>query len=146
MQAIPGVKEWAGDPDDLDLQYAQEVFLGKSLEEAQQLFGENPIERTSNLRWMPPEPFRYYVRALAAYLQQEHALSDLMISSAASCFLRLMEEKLADAPRTIAPVLPELMPVAEYVARNQDIFDADVAIFGDFLQLYEQIKTLSASL
>ena len=91
---------------------------------------------------MPQEPFRYYIGAYAAYLSQEKALEDSEISSAASCFLELILDKLRESPRILEPVLPELLPVAEYVARHQDLFDADVKIFGDFLKLYEQIKNL----
>ncbi len=144
-RAIPGVKEWAGDPDDLDLQYARKNYFGKSQEEAMTLFSNNPIESIDEIRWMPPEPFRYYLGAFAAYLSRGEALKDDMASDAASSFLHLVEEKLADAPQIIAPILEEMLPVAEYVAQNQDLFDADVDIYGNFLERYEQIKKLASS-
>lgn len=146
QQGMPGIKEWAGDADDLDLQYAQEFFFGKSQEDAVELFAENPIERADNIRWMPSGPFRYYIRAFAAYLRKSESLKDFMVSSAASCFLELLEEKLTNAPNTIAPVLPDVLPVAEYIAQNQDLFDADVDIFGDFFKQFERIQELTAQL
>ncbi len=143
-RAIPGVKEWAGDPNDLDLQYARKVYFGKSREEAMELFPNNPLTTVDEIRWMPPEPFRYYLSAFAAYLSRKETLKDIMASDAASSFLNLVAEKLTEVPQIIAPVLPEILPVAEYVAQNQDLFEADVDIYGNFQEKYEQIRELAA--
>jgi hypothetical protein len=51
----------------------------------------------------------------------------------ASCFLRLVTEKLGTQPRYIVIIMPELLPAVEYVAHNQAAFDADESNYGKFL-------------
>ena len=107
----------------------------------QQYFREIPIEAASDLRFMPEIPFRYYMLGLRDCVMSG-GFSPCNDSDAASCFLRLVTEKLESQPRYIIPIMPELLPAVEFVARNQAAFDADESIYGSFLDILEQIQAL----
>lgn len=142
--AMPDARDWEDHPDDLDWAYARKMFFGKSLEEAEELFLGNVIERTEDLRFMSRAPFQYYIRAFAAHVLSPRALEAEEPHSAASCFLGLVEEKLAERGGFVTPaLLKALMPALEHVAANQAVFDADKDIFGDFQEQLGRIKKLA---
>lgn len=119
------------------------VFLPRSNEELQPFFRRNPLGLTDDLRWMPDVPFRFYILGFRDFVMAKD-FDFLDGSDAASCFLGLVLEKLEKNPRLIVPVMPELLPAVEYVARNQKVFDADEHIYGDFLEKLSRIQTLYA--
>ncbi|MEM7222216.1 MAG: hypothetical protein AAF495_04515 [Pseudomonadota bacterium] len=123
---------------DLDTAYAFKVFFGKSIEEAIPKIQGNPIERADEIRFMPPVPFRYYILALRDYLLSEQSRGDF---DAPGCYLRLIEEKLRDEPEKILPVMQHLEDSIERVAKAQAFYDADVDIFGDFVEIRARIVT-----
>jgi hypothetical protein len=147
-ETIPDASDWgvkSEDPQectDLDLRYAFEIFFGREWRHVVQLFGSNPVERTENLRRMPLRPFRYYLRAFVEYIRSEDALDrdNIERSSAASCFLGLIEEKLDERSGFLLSLTTELLTAAEYVAARQQDFDAAPDIFGDFQELLERIR------
>jgi hypothetical protein len=63
-------------------------------------------------------------------------------SDAASCFLRVVLEKLETQPGYIVPIMPELLPTVEHVARNQELFEAAESIYGSFPEIFRKIQTL----
>jgi hypothetical protein len=65
-------------------------------------------------------------------------------ADAASCFLRPVLEKLEQEPARVGPIMPELIGAVEHVARNQSAFDADMDIYGDFLDLFARTRALNA--
>ncbi len=67
-------------------------------------------------------------------------------ADAASCFLRLVLEKIEQEPTCIGPIMPALLETVEHVARNQSAFDADMDIYGDFLELSARIHGLCETL
>jgi hypothetical protein len=141
--SVPTEEDWGDYRSDLDQNDAHSVFAGRTNEQMQRFFRENPIERTSDLRWMPEGPFRYYMLGfrdfvMAMQFDFPHA------SDAASCFLRLVLEKLEKEPRRIVPIMPELIPAVEYVARNQKLFDAQEGIYRNFVDLLSQIRAVYA--
>ena len=140
-RSVPTEEEWGDYNSDLDQNYAHSVFAGRTNLEAQALIRSSPIERIEDLRWMPAVPFRYYMTGLRD-LMVANDFEDLDASDAASCFLRLVAYKLEKQPHYIVPIMPELLPVVEHVARNQCLFKADEIIYGDFLEILTQIHFL----
>jgi hypothetical protein len=63
-------------------------------------------------------------------------------SDAASCFLGLVEEKLAKQPDYILPIMAELLPAVQHVGQNQSSFDADEDIYGNFQEKLKRIEAL----
>ncbi len=149
-ERVPDAEDWNAwgqDPEDLgdlDLRYAHEEFFGKNWQDCVSMFGESPIERTENLRRMPLVPFRYYLRAFAVYLESQHALDPDNIdrSSAASCFLDIVEERLRENREYVLPLMHEILPRLERVVGLQEAFDADEDIFGNFAEQLERIRNL----
>ena len=133
---VPSQDDWAGYEDDIDARYAYRNFFGRTVEEAVPLFGENPIERSSELSFMPAAPFRYYILAFRDYVLSEQSRED---SDAASCYLRLIEEKIANDTAAIGPVLPALKESVQAVAAAQSFYDADLDIYGDFKEIAARI-------
>lgn len=141
--SMPTEEDWGDYHSDLDQKHAHSVFARRTNAEMQPFFRKNPVGITDDLRWMPDGPFRYYVLGFRdCVMAREFDLLDG--SDAASCFLELVVEKLEKHPRLIVPVMPDLLPAIEYVARNQALFSADEAIYGSFLEKLSRIETLYA--
>ena len=51
---VPTEAEWGNYQADLDQEYAHKMFAGRSNQEMIPHFRRNVIERTDELRWMPP--------------------------------------------------------------------------------------------
>ena len=117
------------------------MFAGRTNLEVKALVRRSPIERIEDLGWMPAVPFRYYVMGLRD-LMVANDFEDLDASDAASCFLRLVTMKLEKQPHYILPIMPELLPAVEHVARNQSAFKAEESIYGNFLELLKRIHAL----
>ena len=140
---MPAEQDWGNWEMDLDQAYAHKIFAGKTLEETMDLFEENVIERASDLRFMPPVPFRYYMLAFRNYVLSERVfVVDYEASDAASCFLDLILEKVEKEAETIRPIMDELIPAAEYVAANQTKFGASVEIYGSFPEKLVRLRAL----
>lgn len=142
--SVPTEKDWGDYQADLDQKYAHDLFAGRTNEEMQPHFRLNPIERTSELGFMPEVPFRYYIIGFRDFVMAGD-FEALDASNAASCFLGLVLEKLEKEPNHISPIMRELFPAIEFVANNQEKFDAVEKIYGNFLEKLAQIQTLYAA-
>jgi hypothetical protein len=135
---VPTEKDWGDYQSDLDQNWAKNLFAGETAEEMQPHFRANVIEATAALRFMPEAPFRYYMIGFRDFLMAGD-FDHLGASDAASCFLRLVVQKLEEDPHWIAPIMPDLIGAVEYIAQNQSAFDADRNIYGDFMELADRI-------
>jgi hypothetical protein len=142
VPSVPTEEDWGDYKSDLDQNYAHSVFAGRTNQEMQRSFWENVLERTSDLRWMPDVPFRYYMLGFRDFVMAKDF--DCYGSDAASCFLGLILEKLENHPLAIIPIVQDLLPAAEYVAEHQAEFEADVEIYGNFSDKFAKIKMLFA--
>lgn len=138
---IPTEADWGDYKNDLDQEWAHREFAGRSNEEVQHRFRELPIEATSDLRFMPEAPFRYYMLGFRDCVMSG-GFQPCNDSDAASCFLGLIAEKLETQPHYIVPIMPELFPAAEHAAHNKAKFDAEESIYGNFLEILKRIQTL----
>jgi len=146
---VPNEADWGNYKEDLDQNWAHEHYSGRTNDELLGFFQSNPTERTSELRFMPEIPFRYYmlgfrdsVLALDIDKLQPSDASICDASDAASCFLDLIEEKLQKNPSHILPIMHDLLPAVEHLAKNQKKFDADPEIYGDFMGKFDRIRLL----
>jgi len=62
--------------DSLDERTAAKNFLGKSVEEAEQMFKDNSACYLEDLRFMGPVAFSFYLDAAIRYLHSEEAIHD----------------------------------------------------------------------
>lgn len=142
---VPGREAWGKLPDDdLDMQAAYKDFFGKSNSNMQEKFANYPIEMADSLRWMPIVPFRYYIKGFTQFLfsGKSHGPD---AADAANSFLNLIAEKLINQPNCVAPVMDEILPVVHHLADNQEAFNADLDIYGDFREKKKTIDELWAS-
>ena len=140
-QVIPSEADWGDYQSDLDAKWAHQHFIGRTNEEMQGYIRGTPLGAAEDLRFMPEVPFRYYVLGYRDFVLAGE-FPNFFASDAASCFLRLVLHKLEEQPRYIVPVMPDLLPALEYVARNQETFEAPENIYGRFLEMYRQIQEL----
>jgi len=144
MMPVPAEEDWGNYQSDLDWKSAHDLFAGHTNAQMRSHFRQNPIETTSELRSMPEAPFRYYMLGFRDCLA-DRDFDSLEASNAASCFLGLVIEKLEQQPQIIVPIMPELFPTVEYVARNQARYEAEEGVYGNFLEKLARIQTLSAA-
>jgi len=135
---IPTEKDWGDYQSDPDEKYAHDLFAGHTNEEMQPHFRANPIERTSELLLMPEIPFRYYMIGFRDAVMAG-AFEHLEAANAASCFLRLILEKLEKEPQHIILVMPQLMEAIDHIAKNQSSLEAHEDIYGNFLEMSARI-------
>jgi hypothetical protein len=145
-QRVPTEQDWGDYREDLDQEYAHRVFAGKKNAEMQPLFQDNVIERTSDLRSMPSVPFKYYMIGFRDFIRAGDFGHPCDAADGASCFIRLVLEKLEAQPDHILPIMPELLPTVEYVANHQAEYEADESIYGSFVEIYKQIQALYSAL
>ena len=141
VEHVPTEQDWGDWQADLDTKYAHDLFAGKTNQEMKSRFRDNAIERAADLAWMPPIPFRYYMLGFRDYVMSGD-FNPLWVSDSASCYLRLIEDKLRKKPQDILPIMSELMPSIEHIAHNQVTYQAPVDIYGDFKELLGTIREL----
>lgn len=114
--------------DSLDERKACEHFLGKTVEQAEALFRENPIYYQEDLMWMGPVAFRYYIRAATNYIRSGAATGD---SAMVICLASLLEFRLEYESAELEPVAQELAAVCGYVLDHYERFILTPGIFPD---------------
>lgn len=146
MGTVPTEQDWgdcnSGRIEDLDLKYAHDVFIGKTNEEMRRHYKDHVLMRAEDFHWMPQKPFQYYIFGFRDFvLRRDFGVFEN--SDAASSFLQLILLKLKEQPDHILPVLSQLMPDIEFIANNQELYEADKDIYGEFKDILREISELS---
>lgn len=141
---IPDKEDW-GSCDDFDCQSAYDSFFGKSNEVMMFTYRSNPIASCTDIRFMPTKPFQYYFIGYKNFVL--NAKSHKLISAESGhCFLMLVDFKLKTAPQDILPLWDDIFSAIKFVAHNQELYLAPLDIYGDFVELFDEIKTLAKQL
>lgn len=138
---IPNEDDWSPKLLHEDALTAYDRFFGKSNDEMQEYFYRNVISATNDIRFMPNVPFQYYIYGLCQYVTGTN-LNKYEASAAASGFLGLVHEKAESNFPLIKPLLQDLIPVVEFVVKNQCEYGADKDIYGDFSEIMEKISKI----
>ena len=138
---IPGENEWRGWEENLDSQYSYKRFFGRSNESMQPDFKYNVVERSDDIRWMPKEAFQYYILGLRDFVMSDNH-GWLQNSDAASCYMELVLSTLSTTPDFIRPIYKQLEKSLIYIAENQQEFEADEDIYGNFKLKLKEIEQL----
>jgi hypothetical protein len=141
---IPTKEQWGKiDKDELDTKYALKDFLGKSLNQAKNMFKDNALHYGDSLYAMPYIPFNYYAPAMTEYIISEDAKND---SDGASSFLHSNIWLLSEYPEIVSDETKRLLfEASEHVANNQEFYDADIDIYGKFEDLFNKLKRVYKS-
>ena len=135
---VPGKAEWAGYEEDLDSRHAHKLFFGKTAPEVFEYFASGrAIERAAELWFIPRKAFQYYVVAFAEYLMSAEAKGGC---DAASSFLRLLISREKRDPGSVVEIYPKLAKTVDFLAANQEHFDAEIDIYGSFADLAHEIR------
>ncbi len=143
---IPTKDDWS-DYDrelilDLDVNYARSQFFGKSNAEMLPLYKDQVLMRAEDLHWMPKKPFQYYVFGFRDFIRTGD-FGFYESADAASAFLNLILQKLKEQPDHVLPVISELIKDVEYIASNQEIYEAYEDIYGNFMDICKEIQSLT---
>ena len=138
MTQIPTEQDWENYKADLDANYAHGIYFGKSNSEMLPLQRNHVLSRSEDISWMPKNPFQYYVLGFRDFVIARN-FGFYESSDAASSFLLLVLNKLEKQPEFILPIYSELASAIEFIAKNQSLYEADLDIYGDFLELYLKI-------
>lgn len=139
MTKIPTDQDWENYKSDLDAKYAHGIYFGKTNSEMLPLYKDHVLSRSEDINWMPKKPFQYYILGFRDYVIARN-FCFYECSDAASSFLLLILNKLEKQPDFILPIYSELASAIEFIAKNQSLYEADLEIYGDFLEHYSKIS------
>jgi hypothetical protein len=108
--------------DSLDERSACEHFLGKSLDEACEMFRAGFSGYQEDLMWMGPVAFRYYVEAAVRYVESDAAKGDFAVPVFFGSVIRF---RLDHDPRELMPVARRLAAACQYVLNHLRGFDPE---------------------
>jgi hypothetical protein len=142
MHSVPTETDWENYTEDLDANYAHNLFIGKTNEQMLAEYKDLVLARSEDIFWMPKIPFQYYVFGFRDFvISRDFGICES--SDAASSFLNLIIYKLENQPDFILPVLSELLNDIEYISNNQILYEADEDIYGNFKEKFQKIQKLS---
>jgi hypothetical protein len=122
--------------DSLDERDAVEHFLGKDLEQARALFGDNFLRYQEDLVWMGPRAFCFYVPAAIEYLRSSESDGN---ADAASSFCHVLEFRLECDPVGIAPARMALREGIRAILDGFDRYECNREIYGDVAARYREV-------
>jgi len=142
---IPSKSEWGAiDKNDPDAEWAFKNFVGKSFDDAEEMFRENAFYYQEALISMPSIAFNFYAPIFARYILSDYAKSD---SDGASSFLHMIVELLQiNRSLTTIETVTVLLDAAEIISKQQSFYEADIDIYGEFPKMYNKIIQLYAGI
>jgi hypothetical protein len=138
--APPGEGSWSGHEGNDDSTWAYRRFHGKNENQAFELFDADVIESADNINFMPNEAFKYYLVALARYVDRLNFDSADNAAAATSCLFGYLEENTKSRPVVVSEILPIILPVLQRLASEQKDHDMPIDIYGDLVQRAEGLE------
>jgi len=142
VQSVPNELDWKGYELSSDSTWAHSVFFGKSGSELTKIFESDPVDAVENIFRIPDGAFPYYFLQFGRYAMSVVHSDDISKSDAASAFLNYFLAVSRERPHAIRQIASLLLNVADYISSHQDDYWADEAIYGSFLDIYEEIKRI----
>lgn len=123
---------------DLDENYAVENFLGKSVEQAQELFTENDIHYAEDLMCMGENAFTFYFPAFANHLKSNDPnLSDASLQS----LVGIVKHRVEYERNSIKTSKSFVVETLKYCIKNYSSFDIDEDIYKNLKDDLHDILT-----
>lgn len=136
---LPSEREINPHPDCLDGEYAVEMFLGMSLEEAEGLFQDNGLSRQEDLMWMGPVGFVFYFPAALSYLKNPTSAGDSDFASAMTALLEWRVLGEYQDYEEIKSARTEMIEFCSHLMGSYDSYDIDLDIYGDLRPCLEKL-------
>jgi hypothetical protein len=111
--------------DSLEERWAVGNFLGKTLEQAEELFRASAMTYQEDLQHMGPVAFRFYIPAFVTYLRSAASSGD---SYAVNAFASLVRNRWESEPEELEPVRELLADACRAVLAEYDRFGVDEEI------------------
>ena len=128
---------------DLDEKCALEHFLGKTQDEAKELFFEDAVYYECDFKWMGANAFTYYFPTIEPYLNSKDSENDADVLNA---LLGTIGSRLLDEPEAISRCRKAILTILRYCLKNYSKFEPDPRIYGDLRALLEtRIKEVEAA-
>ena len=128
---------------DLDERSAAKIFLGKTQEEAIDIFAKNACLHVDCLRYMGENAFSYYFPAIIPYLESEKSVGDAEIILDINS---IINTRLEHQIKSIKLTIKEILYTLDYIMINYDKFDPYPHRFKNLKKkikiLYTKIKIL----
>jgi len=118
----------------LDERVACKHFLGKTVDEAFDLFMENALHYQEDLMFMGTVGFQFYVPALVRYIDLEVGDAD-----AVNCFVGLLEHRLSYDPQSVLGVASLLAPACRSILTRYEDYDVTAEAYGDLRSRYRAV-------
>lgn len=124
----------------IELTCAKEIFLYSSDQKILSSFSQNVIERTDELRFMPPELFNYYFHYFIEYLTlAKH--DEFFKSEIADCFISLLNQKLDELAFNNCELIEKSINAIDFLNLNLDSYNEDPEIYGDLSEKLAPTKS-----
>lgn len=137
---IPDIDDWGIIADhDYDRQTTFNNYYGKNIDEVILILKENFFERALEVDYMPDQVFNYYIFAMKIFIQNNLVSFDDR-ADASSIFFKLIYSRAKDNPKGISSIYNKLSDLVEEIGLNQEKFDVDIEIYGDFKNNYREIE------
>ncbi len=146
LDRVPPDEAWAdADTTDDDANWARREFDGLTGRQAWLLFSDNVLGAVECIGSMPDEAFKYYITALALYVDQLDFDTAENAAAAANGLFAYMEARRESSPPAVAAVVQLVTPVLLKLAANQAANDMPVDIYGDLSSRARALLGTSAS-
>ncbi len=104
----------------LDELSAKKNFLGKTREQAAELFFEHPTYYGEDLMWMGDAAFCYYLPAVLPYIESEESQGD---SEFICALISALEFRQEDSPQALRACREPLLHLLHYMNAHWEKFD-----------------------
>jgi hypothetical protein len=92
---------------------------------------------------MPIKPFQYYIFGYRDFVLKTASGLDSFSSDAASIYLNVIRHHLEGNSNFVIPIFDLLKDSINYVAENQELYEAHEYIYGSFIELRKKIFQLA---
>lgn len=124
----------------LDERTALKNFLGKNLDQAEELLTENPLRYLEDFMWMGPNAFKFYYESLSRYLQVHFTPEQAADSDVLHALIGLLKFRFKYDRISITPIAGAILNDLEFCIGRYEEFEVNESICGDLLTELRELR------
>ena len=124
-------------PGDLDGDYAEKNWLGKSINDGVEMLRTNALHYGEDFMYMGPTAFAYYMESAVRYALSQESSED---SDFASAFFDRIEFRFSEDAKAMACAREVCCELAGVIIQEYAIFDIDESIYEKLSKEQRQIS------